>query len=205
MKKFLPVVLLIATLALSACGTANNQNTTSTNPEKERTNTQENGTETSLKSIKDLLTLGTTQKCTFESKDKEVTTTSEIIVSGKKFKQVTEVKDEEGTMKVYGISDGTYFYSWNDKIKGNGMKMKMEEIENSDKNNPSSGEAANTEGQQQVDINKAYNYKCTPATLSESDLALPSDVKFTDFTEFLKGIQSGNVEDYKKLIPSQGE
>lgn len=201
MKKYFPVIL-VACLTLSACGANNTVQKSGDSSTVKTEEAQKGGT--TVKSLKELLTLGTTQKCTFESKNEETTTTSEIIVSGKKFKQVTEVKDKEGVMKVYGISDGTYFYSWNDKIKGNGMKMKMEEIENSAKDSSGKVETGNN-GQQQVDINKEYDYKCAPATLRDSDLALPSDVKFTDLTEMMKGFQNGNLEDLKKLVPSQGE
>lgn len=191
MKKYFPVILILATLTLSACGRQNEQ------IETVKTKTM-NEEKTELKSLKDLLTMKGTQKCTFESKDGEVVTSSEIIISGNKFKQVTEVKNEEGIMKVYGVSDGVYFYSWNDKVKGNGLKMKMDEIENNTKNNQG-------EEKQQIDINKEYNYKCGPATLNESDLALPKEVKFVDYTEMMKGLQSGNLEDLKKLVPSQEE
>jgi hypothetical protein len=191
----------MAAITLSACGAVKNENGTTSNSNNTKV-TQETS-KTELKSLKDLFALGSTQKCTFEVKDKDgLVTKSEIVVSGKKFKQVTELTTEEGINKVYSVSDGTYFYSWNDKIKNSGLKMKLEEVEKGEQQNNAQGTPAKSE-KQMADINQKFDYKCTPATLSESDLAIPTDVKFVDFSEMMKGLQNMNLDELKKLAPQE--
>ncbi|HWS49093.1 MAG TPA: hypothetical protein VN174_03535 [Candidatus Methanoperedens sp.] len=201
MKKFFPVILLIASLTLSACGPTKNENGTTNNVDTK--NAQETG-KTEMKSLKDLFALGSAQKCTFEVKDEdEVVTKSEIVVNGKKFKQVTEMTTEDGVSKIYSVSDGVYFYSWNDKIKDSGMKMKLEEMENSGETATTDQKAMEGEGQAVSNINEKFDYKCIPATLSESDLAVPTDINFVDFSEMMKGLQNMDMEELQKLAPQE--
>lgn len=201
MKKLFPVILLVASLTLSACGPNKDENGTTNNVDTK--NTQETS-KTEMKSLKDLFALGSAQKCTFEVKDKdEVVTKSEIVVNGKKFKQVTEMVTEEGVSKVYSVSDGVYFYSWNDKIKDSGMKMKLEEMEKGEEGTTTDQKAMEGEGQVMSNINEKFDYKCSPATLSESDLAVPNDVNFVDFSEMMKGFENMDMEELKKLAPQE--
>lgn len=196
MKKYFPVFLILATLTLSACGAKTSENNTTTTQDQTSKTTQN----TESRSLKDLLGLGTSQRCTYEVNDNGEVMKGEIIVDGKKFKQTTEITNKEGSMKVYSISDGTYYYSWSDLMKGNGTKMKIEEAET----NQTPTNTDKTE-QQGISFDKKIDYICTPTTLSESDLALPTDVKFVDYTEMMKGLQNGNLEDLKNLVPSEGE
>ena len=201
MKKFLPAIVIIAAITLSACGAVKTEKGT-TNSDTNTKTTQETS-KTELKSLKDLFTLGSTQKCTFEVKDKDgIVTKSEIVVNGKKFKQVTELTTEEGTNKIYSVSDGTYFYSWNDKIKDSGLKMKLEEVEKGEQQDNAQGTPAKSE-KQMADINEKFDYKCSPASLTDADLAIPADVKFVDFSEMMKGLQNMNLDELKKLAPQE--
>jgi len=68
--------------------------------------------------------------------------------------------------------------------------MKIEEVESKSQN-------ISDEGDQKVSMDQKVDYKCSPATLNDSDLALPTDVKFVDYTEMMK--------DFQKLIPSETE
>ena len=199
MKKYFPVILILAALTLSACGTKTNENKNSKNEGLATGEVQKS----EAKSLKDLLGLNSSQKCTYESTEDGETTKGEIIVNGNKFKQTIEINGKDGVMKVYSISDGVYYYFWNEAMKGNGTKMNIADLEKESAN--VTGTTENTTEQKSVDLNKKFDYKCSPAKFSESDLALPSDVKFVDYTQMMKGLQSGNLEDLKKLIPSQGE
>jgi hypothetical protein len=186
------LVLLLATLTLSACGAAKTDTGTTKNEETPKTE--------SAKSLKELLGLGTSQKCTFESKTDDTTVKSEIIMSGKKFKQtttMTNLTDTSGTTKVYAVSDGVYYYSWGDSMRGNGTKMKIEDVESKSQNIPADDKPITAEGNQEVNMDQKIDYKCSPATLNDSDLTLPTDVKFVDYSEMIK--------EFQKLVPSQGE
>ena len=189
MKKYFPVILLLATFTLSAC-TANKTIDNNQNKSEENTKTE------SSKSLKDLLGLGTSQKCSFESKTDDTIVKSEVIMNGKKFKQSSEITNQEGTMKVYAVSDGIYYYSWSDVSKEMGTKIKIEDIEKEDKNIPTIAgeEPIKTEGKQQISMDEKIDYKCVAANLSDSDLLVPTDVKFVDYTEMMKKFQNGNGE-----------
>jgi hypothetical protein len=194
------LVLLLASLTLGACGTGGINKTDTGTTKKDETPK----TETS-KSLKELMGLGTSQKCTFESKTEDIEVKSEIIMNGKKFRQTSEITTKEGKTKVYSISDGVYYYSWSDVAKDMGSKMKIEDVENEGKKIAAKGnkEPVKMEGQQQVSMDEKVNYKCTPATLTDADLAIPTDVKFVDYAEMMKGLQNMNLDELKKLAPQE--
>ena len=203
MKKIFPVILLLAAFTLSACGNQKiDGGATTVNNEKSETSE-------SKKSLKELLGLNTTQKCSYEVSQNGEVTKGEIIVSGKKFKQTTEITNKEGTTKVYAISDGSYYYSWSDAMKGNGTKMKIEDVEEENNDNDNveirdNGNTGETE-EETINMNEKIDYRCTAATLNDSDLVIPSDIKFIDYSEMMNGLQNGNMDDFKKLIPSEEE
>lgn len=189
MKKIKYLSLLIAaSLILSACGKEKINEGMDVNKESNKTEVSEK------KSLKELLGLGTAQKCTFEVNDEGQITKGEIIIKGEKFKQSTEITSDEGIMKIYSISDGQYFYFWNDAIKGSGSKMKIEAVTTTPEKN--------TQKQENINWEEKMDYKCNPATLSEADLALPTDVEFVDLSEMMNKLQNINPEELKNLAPS---
>ncbi|HBP50983.1 MAG: hypothetical protein US68_C0003G0018 [Candidatus Shapirobacteria bacterium GW2011_GWE1_38_10] len=195
MKKNLLVVLVLATLTLSACG-ANKTDEGGTSTNKEASTTENS------KSLKELLGLGSSQKCTYEVNEDGEVMKGEVIVDGKKFKQTTEISNKDGTMMVYAVSDGVYYYSWSDAMKGNGTKMKIEDIEKNDEK-VEGGEEASESPQQGVGFDNKINYKCSPSALSEKDLAIPDDVKFIDYTEMINNLQEMDLEQFKNLTPQE--
>jgi len=147
------------------------------------------------KSLKELLGLGTAQKCTYEINQDGQVTKGEILIKGEKFRQNTEITSNEGMMKVYSISDGQYFYSWNDAIKGSGSKMKIEAVETTPEEN--------TQKQENVNWEEKLDYKCNPATLTDADLALPTDIEFVDLSEMMNNLQNMSPEELQNLVPSE--
>lgn len=182
-------LLIIASLFLSACGKEKVNEGMDINKENNQTEVNEK------KSLKELLSLGTAQKCTFEMNNEEGLTKGEILIKGDKFKQSTEITTNEGVMKVYSISDGEYFYSWNDAIKGNGSKMKIDK----ETQPTSEGEVK----QEKIDWEEKLDYKCNPATLTDADLALPADIEFVDLSEMMNNLQNMSPEELQKLIPDR--
>lgn len=182
-------LLIIASLFLSACGKEKVNEGMDVNKENNQTEVSEK------KSLKELLSLGTAQKCTFEMNNEEGLTKGEILIKGDKFKQSTEITTNEGVMKVYSISDGEYFYSWNDAIKGSGSKIKIDK----EASVPDDGKVK----QEKINLEEKLDYKCSPTTLSDADLAIPTDIEFIDLSGMIDNIQKMNPEDLKKLIPSE--
>ena len=189
-------VLVLAGLTLSACGVSK------TNPEMG--NKEESPKTESAKSLKDLLGLGASQRCTYEVNNNGEIMKGEMLVDGKKFKQTTEITNQDGTMKVYAISDGDYYYSWNEAMKGKGTKMKITDFEDDtsavDENED---ETVEMEASQQIDMNEKIDYKCSPATLKDSDLAIPTDVEFIDYSEMMNGLQNMDLEQLQKFAPQE--
>lgn len=196
MKKILPVILLLAAVTLSACGSSEvNEGKTVNQENKENTTS-------SQKSLKELLGLGTSQKCTYEVNEDGSQMKGEIVINGDKFKQSVEINNDQGSMMVYTLSDGTYYYTWGDAMKNQGTKMKIADLQSDaqEVSKENSGSEA-----QKVDWDKKINYNCVAATVDETNLTLPTDVEFVDFTETMKSLQQGNLEDMEKLIPSEEE
>ncbi|MCX6726809.1 MAG: hypothetical protein NTY75_03245 [Candidatus Shapirobacteria bacterium] len=184
-KTFL--TLILSALVLSACGpTASTtvNNSPSSTPTK---------TETSVaKSLKDLMALGTAQKCTWQVTDTGQEITGTMLISGQKFKQTIVIPVPSGqTTTTYAISDGTNLYSWSDVSKGVGMKINLADAQ---KNAPTPGQKTDTS----VDWSKQYNYNCSPAVVSDADFALPSDVKFTDLSEIQNSLQKLDLDKLKQ-------
>lgn len=182
-------LLVIATLLLSACGKEKVNEGMDVNKEANQTEVNEK------KSLKELLGLGTAQKCTYEINQDGQVTKGEILIKGEKFRQNTEITSNEGMMKVYSISDGQYFYSWNDAIKGSGSKMKIEAVETTPEEN--------TQKQENVNWEEKLDYKCNPATLTDADLALPTDIEFVDLSEMMNNLQNMSPEELQNLVPSE--
>ncbi len=182
-------LLVIATLLLSACGKEKVNEGMDVN---ENTNQAEISEK---KSLKELLGLGVSQKCTFEINQEGQITKGEILIKEDRFKQNLEMTTEEGPVIIHAISDGEYFYSWNEGINGSGTKMKIEKEE----------EMPNEDIVKQENINweEKLNYKCEAVEISEEDLALPTDIEFMDLSEMMDNLQDMSPEEMQNLIPSE--
>lgn len=179
MKKTI-AFLLISSLILAGC---NASSTSIISP-----------TPVAKKSLKDLIGLGIAQKCTYTSTAGTDTTSGEMLINGKKFKQTTKITNSSDVTTISSISDGQFIYSWNDKTPNSGFKMKLDVTATSDVT-PQAGSSAG----RSVDLTQQYDYNCTPATVSDSDFVPPSTIKFTDFSDFTKDL---NLDQLKKLIPT---
>jgi len=186
--KFFPI-LVVAALLLSACGKAKTDMGVST----------EQGTQVSetsqKKSLEELIALGLSQKCTFVIMNDGQTIKGEVLMSGDRFKQSMEIGGEEAAMKLNSISDGEYFYWWNEGVEGSGTKMKIEKDEEA--------QSKSTDGTKNFNFKERHDYKCTPVALSEADFAIPSDVEFVDFSEMMRNLQNMNPEELQNLMPQE--
>ncbi len=161
-------------------GVNNNQNTAKNGDKIEEK------TGSGLASLKDLLTLGKDQKCQWESSEEGNKTTGTLWIKGNKFRQtITNKIDDRPETKTEVISDGEWFYLWNPESKEQGMKMKMSEEDKQENNKIANGA---------IDWGKQFNYNCSPASVNETDVTPPTDVKFID----LQDLQN----QFKDLIPS---
>jgi len=183
MKKSLSLILGAA-LVLSACGAT---------PPRQSTPAE---TTPAKKSLKDLLSLGTAQKCTYRFTTGDTDAQGELLVNGKKFRQTTKIVGGNGTMTVSAYSDGNYMYTWNDQTKNSGIKMKLD-ADSANPSTPETGKAAGTS----VNLDEKYDYNCQPVVTSDADFALPTDVEFMDLgdlSKFQEDLKSIDVEKLKQ-------
>lgn len=179
----LTAVIVIAILAVGIFITLR-KNKTSGNPSVSETTKEETDTSTETSggkvSIGDLIAKGIPQKCTLEYSDGEMTTSSETWIKDGKFRQIMRVSSpESGKRVVNTISDGGYIYTWEDGSRS-GNKIKIEEASGSQETN-----------QETVDLqmNDQFEYKCTPAVITDAEFSLPANIEFKDLNAELEKLQ----------------
>jgi len=175
MKHWLPI-LVISSLIFGGCQTAKNAAVIPT------PTTAPSQTTTLATSLKDLLTGGKEEKCTWTAEDSS-NSNGTLYVSGKKFKQEINITDSKTNTvnQLYSLSDGTSIYSWGSVMGTKGFKISLTEMETLATN-----AATGTPSQTTVDLNKQYRYQCQPWTASDNDFVLPTNITFTDVSNQMK-------------------
>jgi len=133
-----------------------------------------------MKSLKDLLSLGVTQKCTFSQTGGSGTSEGTTYVSGGKVRGDFTTTSSGKTMITHMISDGKTSYIW---TEGEKTGFKMTAIEAS----PSTVQtgSADTPVNSQADLDQKADYKCSGWTTDGSLFTPPTNVTFTDFSQML--------------------
>lgn len=186
-KSFTLGLVLVSSFLLSGCTqqTSNNQNTKN-----------EDKTENSSFSLRELIAQNVPQKCTYSGSNQEGSFTSEIIISGKKFNQVITYKSAEGEEKINSISDGEYVYTWGSHATGGTFATKLK-ADFDTESTPEMEENPETVGdisESQTDLDSKFDGKCSPTVVTDANFQPPKDVKFEDYSKFL--------DDLKSSIPS---
>ena len=176
MKKYLSLsLILVSSLLLSACGrqTTSNQNS---QVEKKMENKF---------SLRQLMSQGIAQKCTYSISNEEGAFTGEVIISGNKFRQTMTTKSNGEEKTMHYISDGQYIYTW----QGNGdtFAVKFPADFNSDvgtEDKPQDFEYS------QADLDSEYQGDCSPTTVSDADFQVPQNVNFQDYGQMMNQWQN---------------
>lgn len=173
MKKFaLPLIIVIAVVAVAAFLTLNK-------PTQTPTSNQPNPTKTTQQSsLMDLFKSGTNLVCTI---NREGNTGTVKIANGKSRVDLTTTAGNK-TIDSHVIVDGEYTYMWNSDSK-DGFKIKTP--------NPDQANTASQSGQ--FDLNQKVDFDCQPWTVDTSVFNQPSDIKFTDLGSMIKET-SGSVQ-----------
>lgn len=125
------------------------------------------------KSIKDLLTSGQSQMCTFTDKVEGSESSGTAYVSGGRVRVDATSSSNGQTLASHIILKDNKMYSWMDNQS---MGYMMEFDPNKMMDNSSS--SADSASSQNVDINKYVDYKCSAWTADESKFSEPSNIKF---------------------------
>lgn len=135
---------------------------------KQETNNQ---TTAQPKSLKDLLSLGKTQECSFnDSSNNQMT----IFIANNKMRGNFDSKSGEQIIKSHIIVDGQISYIWMDG-QNTGYKMSIDKTTQDQANNQ----------QSQIDINKQANYNCKDWTADSSIFNLPTEISFKDLSALI--------------------
>lgn len=134
-------------------------------------------TSTSPKSIKDLLSLGNSQKCTFTNIESTVSSTGVVYVSGGKVRGDFDTTIDGKITKYHTIVDGNTSYLWTEDSKSGFT---------------TSFDSNNTNSDTRFDTNKLANYQCSGWITDSSVFNRPSDVKFSDMSDLVAPSASDN-------------
>jgi hypothetical protein len=200
MKKNLMFVfafLAIASLALSGCGkkTAQDQGTVEQSGQGNQ-GADQSAVDTVKKGLYDLMTTGAGMKCTIQDKlEGQLTMTvkgDKVRVDGFSYMipsangDVPPIEDK-GTM----VNDGVWVYMWSGQ---EGMKFNIKDMQSLSKQDQgqSSGDSPQNDSMDWKDWVKEMDdegtkYDCSPTVVNDGDFAPPSDVKFEDWGEMMKG------------------
>lgn len=132
---------------------------------------------TKASSLKDLLALGTSQKCTFSNEGSEGT----FYVSKGQSRGDFSSNAGGTTTKGHMISDGKTSYVWMDS-QPKGFKMSLEAAQKAQAESnykapaPSAG----------IDYNKNMNYSCQSWSADDSMFAVPTNIEFTDMAAMME-------------------
>jgi len=192
-KQIIIGVAIIVLLLLGAGGyflfSKNSANPTQT--QTSATNEAETTTENSaMSSLLDLVTSGKTTQCNFSVQSEAGTTEGTVYISGEKMRGDIETTTENGkTTQMYMIRDGDMYYMWGGELPG-GIKMTFDVDELK----------TNTQANQYVDLNSKTDYSCSDWAADASKFTPPPNVKFTDLSSMMEGVdktmeeKSGNTD-----------
>lgn len=139
-----------------------------TTPVTQTTPTQPTQTAPAMQTLKDLLTAGTAQKCTYQDTAAGNVSGTTYVSAGKVRADFTTTAGKT-TISGHMISDGKTSWIWMDG-QLTGFKMAFDQT-----STPSAGSAP-----QGVDVNKAMNYSCSVWTADATMFTPPATVNFTD-------------------------
>lgn len=186
MKKIIQLGLVLSSaLILSACGLQTKSNTQNNNSNQNQVQNQ-----AQKFSLKDLISQGISQKCTWENNQDGQKSSGEMLIKGNKFNQTIKIDNPNGQTEFKSISDGQWLYTWsNDSTAGNmAFKTKLEDPK--DLTNGQSDDQ-NSSG---INWNQQYEFHCSPTVTTDADFQPPKDVQFQDYSKMM--------EDWQKLVPS---
>lgn len=201
MKNKKPILIVVAVLILFllifAVWYLTNKKTTQGTPLSQNQpaqNAQKPSEETNSSSVSgnvfDLIKLGKTLKCTYSTDTQGTSMSGTSYIAGKNMRGDFESTDPTGNkIQSHMISDGTWAYTWT-SASPQGFKMNISDAESKTSTPSASG---STNGQNLDAFKNNVDFNCNPWIEDASLFQVPSDIKFTDFSESLKNINSGGT------------
>jgi hypothetical protein len=185
MKNKLPIIIVaVVVLILLAAGAGFMMLSSKAKPQTQ-TQTQTNNTQTAQPqtvkrnavrgTILSLLDGGQSVSCTVTLPDNKGAGTF-YVASSKKFAGDITSKGTDGKdIETHMVSDGTYVYIWSAAMPM-GIKMNLSAAKNA---------ANNAQTNQAINMNQNVDMQCGSWSVDDSKFTVPSDVKFSDFSNLL--------------------
>ncbi len=178
LKQFL--FLVAFTFFLSGCSlVSQNQNQITVSPPAE-------GKKSAL-SLKEILNLGQSAKCTYLSDYGEITSW----IKGKKIRAEGDVfadsKENQGNGGM--INDGEWLYLWNNQTQ-EGMKYKLTALNKQPGPSVTPGEKWQDPQVWADEIEQKYQVKCEETIIDDEQFKPPSEVNFQDLTSVFENLPS---------------
>ncbi len=185
MSKKIVIILAVIVILLVGIAGYTKLNKSSSSPVQDTSgSSQQTGTsdETMSKgSIQGLLGQGKNVSCTISYPDAKIQDSKVYISGGKMRGDFSVMTDENKTVDSHMINDGTYMYSWS-SMGSQGTKIKLDSIAEASKK-------ADTTQNQNVDLNKEVDYKCSSWSVDSSMFVPPATIQFMDLSETMKQVQ----------------
>ena len=131
---------------------------------------------TANKSIKDLLMMGVSQKCTFTKNDTETSSTITIYMDNGHVRGDIETVASGKTVDSHMIIQGTETYIW---MEGQNSGFKMAFNSNTPTSKPVQGQNNSVNPDEKVD------YVCSPWSADQTIFSLPANIQFSDFSKMV--------------------
>ncbi len=177
MKQLLLIVAAVVIIALAGTGFYLIRSQESNTPDNNQTYRQIGENQSTMTTLKSLLSLGTSQTCTFSYADPDSGTTQGTVyfANGKMRGNFTVQTVDGQSFDSSTINDGSYIYSWS-SMSNQGTKIPVDyEVEESmDKDQGASSEYFN--------VDKEIDYNCNPWSDDQSMFTTPSNITFTDIS-----------------------
>lgn len=146
-------------------------------------------------SLRDLLGMGKSQKCTFKNDSEEMKSEGTFYISGGKSRAMISTvvpggKEEMSTSNMIFDTASNTTYMWTEGMK-EGVKMTMNDADQagapvSDDDTAEEVPDASTSNDFARDLDQEYSYDCDSWKTDASLFVVPSDVAFVDMAEMMK-------------------
>lgn len=177
-------ILVLIILTAGAFLMFKNSSKTPVATQNSQTTAEEQKPASIQKSIKDLLTSGQAQKCTYKDKMAEVDVEGTVYVAGGKMRNDFTSKTGGQTVTGHMVISDNKNYTWMDG-QSMGYMMAFD---------PNKTPEAVPSGTQSVDVNKFIDYNCSGWTSDNSVFTPPSNIRFQNLEEVKTPTGSTNVK-----------
>lgn len=145
-----------------------------------------------MRSLKDLLAVGSAQKCTFTQSAETGGSSGVVYTAGGRMRGDFTSNAAGQTMESHMIVKDDTSYMWGAGME-QGIKMSFASIEDAQANAP--------QGTRSVDVNQKLDYDCGGWSADGRMFELPGDIEFMDMSSMMEGMMNKAMP---QGIPSEG-